>query len=170
VSLPDEVIATMEARAWQVPVGAGGEVYRPVDESFWVRWSAQRATADVGLLDGLIERVGPNAASRARRREVEQDYLFYCQVCGARRVKLHQHHEEALCSDECRRRQIVAVAYFTHKSWGVVFSDREVLEGTGLPVSALPRRLRCKWCGQATLDTARGWPSCSECGGGNEVR
>ena len=101
---------------------------------------------------------------RARRREVELDFLFYCQVCGARRVRLARHEAEALCSAECRRLRDVAVCYFCHKSG--TFSDKEVFEATGLPVSSLPTRMYCKWCGQATMMMRKDLGGCTKCGGG----
>jgi hypothetical protein len=167
VCLPDEIVATMAARGWQVPTNRGEPGCAPVDESFWVGWSARLNATDErrtsALLQSLVDRVSPMARARARRREVELDFLFYCQVCGARRVKLAQHEAEALCSAECRRLQDVAICYFGHKSG--TFSDREVFEATGLPVSSLPRRMYCKWCGQATMKMQRDLGRCTKCGG-----
>jgi hypothetical protein len=165
VCLPDEVIVAMESRAWQVPAGPAAEAFGPVDESFWVGWASRLAAAEGGFLNRLVERASPNARARARRREVEQDFLFYCHVCGDRRVKLNRHQEQALCSAECRRKQDVAISYLAHKSCGVTFSDREVLEVTGLRISSLPKRLCCKWCGQATLKLTRAAGRCKKCGG-----
>jgi hypothetical protein len=165
VYLPDEVVATMEARCWQVPISSGTPDHAAVEESFWVGWSARLKGADErrmrGFLQRLVERVSPKARARARRREVELDFLFYCQVCGARRVRLARPGSKALCSAECRRLQDLAICYFGHKPG--TFSDREVFEATGLPVSSLPRRMYCKWCGNATMKMRRDSGRCTKC-------
>jgi hypothetical protein len=97
---------------------------------------------------------------------VEQDFVFYCQVSGVRRVKLARHESAALCSAKCRHLQDVARSYFGHKSSGVTFSDGEVFEATGLRVSSLPKRMRCKWCGQGTLKVTSDAGGCTRCRGG----
>jgi hypothetical protein len=168
VYLPDEVVTTMVARGWQIQTSPAVHGDAPVDGSFWMEWFARLKATDEqrtrGFLQVLAERLNPKARARARRREVELDLLFYCQVCGVRRVKLAQCWPEALSSTECQRLRDVAICYFSHKPG--TFSDGEVFEATGLTVGAMPRRKYCKWCGHATEIKRRDLGRCKKCGGG----
>jgi len=170
VCLPDEVVVAMEARSWQVPANPTAGGYSTVDESFWVGWATRLKPAEPhggrGFLHYLADCLSPTRRARARRREVELDFRFYCHVCGRRRVRLACHENEAFCSADCRHLRDVAVCYFAHAPGA--FSDREVFESTGLRVRALPRRFHCKWCGHSAGKVLCGPDRCAACGGGSE--
>ena len=68
VCLPDEVVATMDAHGWQVPINPRPPGYVPVDESFWVGWSArQRATDERRATSSHASHPTPSTSPSSRR-------------------------------------------------------------------------------------------------------
>jgi hypothetical protein len=110
----------------------------------------------MSIIQGLF-----HARWERRRKEVEQDGVFYCRGCGTKTAKKPSGHEAPLCSPSCKERFQAASSLQLIAGMPLVVSM-----GADAEVNAARSRkwkTYCAWCG-ATL-TEFGADTCPKCYG-----